>query len=102
MSVRKKIDRLLQSFEKDFITQNNIEISSFALKHNIDFFSQLTKLEIIPVLKANAYGHGIEQVAHILKSRSLSYVAVDSYYEALQIREISDQPILIMGAIDPR
>lgn len=56
---------------------------------------------MIPVLKSNAYGHGIKQVAQILKSRKPPYLAVDGYYEGLKIREISNQKILIMGMIRP-
>jgi alanine racemase len=29
------------------------------------------------------------------------YIAVDGYFEALRVREVSDQPVLVMGAIKP-
>lgn len=101
MSVRKNIDSLLRKFEREFATHNLIEVSRSALLHNVDLFADLGGKQVIPVLKANAYGHGIELVATALKERRLPYIAVDGYFEALRIREVSDQPVLVMGAILP-
>jgi len=101
MSIRKRADALLRGFEKEFATQNYIEVLQSALLHNLDAFERISGMPVIPVLKGNAYGHGIEQVATALKSRKLPYVAVDGYFEALRIREVSKQPVLIMGAILP-
>jgi alanine racemase len=101
MSIRKTIDTFLRQFEKSYTTHNRIEVSRSALLHNLDLFAHLSDMTIIPVLKGNAYGHGIPLVAEALKGRSLPYVAVDGYFEALQIREVSNQPVLIMGAILP-
>jgi len=102
MSVRKRIDGTLRKFEKSFETQNLIEVSRSALISNLDLFSTLSGKSVIPVLKANAYGHGIEQVATALKQKKLTYIAVDGYFEALRVREVSKQPVLIMGAILPQ
>lgn len=99
MSLRRKIDFWLKKFEKDFVTHNRIEVSKGALNHNIDLFARLTSKQIIPVLKGNAYGHGIELVASAIKNAKVPYIAVDGYYEALRVREVSHQPVLIMGAI---
>lgn len=67
----------------------------------MDLFASLSGKAVIPVLKGNAYGHGIEQVATALKGRPFPYIAVDGYFEALRIRKVSRQPVLIMGAIKP-
>lgn len=99
MSLRTHINTLLRRLEKNFITHNRIEVSQSAILHNLDMFTQLGGMQAIPVLKGNAYGHGVTLVARALKGRSLPYIAVDGYFEALQIREISAQPVLIMGAI---
>lgn len=99
MITPKVLQRLLGSFEKKFATHNRIEVSRSALLHNFDFFSEATQKHVIPVLKGNAYGHGIEQVATALKDRKMPYIAVDGYFEALRIRTVSAQPVLIMGAI---
>lgn len=92
---------LLKRFERQYETHNRIEISAGALLHNLQLFHRLTDRLVIPVLKSNAYGHGIEQVAQALSKTTLPYVAVDSYYEALRIRTVSKQPVLVMGSIKP-
>lgn len=101
MALRATIDNLLRKFEKDFATHNRIEVSKSALLHNFDLFAEISDEQVIPVLKGNAYGHGIEQVAAALKSRKFPYIAVDGYFEALRVRKVSRQPVLIMGAIKP-
>lgn len=102
MLIRNSINALFQYFEKDFATLNRIEVSKSALLHNLNLFYGLSNQQVIPVLKGNAYGHGIEQVAEALKSQELPYVAVDGYFEALRIRRVSRQPVLVMGAISPQ
>jgi len=102
MSIRKSVDSFLKQFENEYIPYNLITISRSALIHNIGVFRNLTKKQVIPVLKGNAYGHGIEIVAKALKDCDLPYIAVDSYFEALRIREVSRQPVLIMGSIPPK
>lgn len=101
MSLRHAVNGLLSKLEKNYATHNRIEVSRSALLHNLDLFAERGAQPVIPVLKANAYGHGISLVAEALKDRKLPYIAVDGYFEALRIREVSDQPVLIMGAILP-
>ena len=98
-----KLRRLQKNFQRKYDVYNRIEVSRSALLHNVGFFRQQTNLQIIPVLKGNAYGHGIEQVATALKSERFPYIAVDGYFEALKVREHnSRQPILVMGMIKPQ
>lgn len=101
MLIRRQLDSFLRRFEKDFRTLNRIEVSKSALLHNLDYFTKSTGHQVIPVLKGNAYGHGLEQVATALRGRKVPYIAVDNYYEALRIRRVSRQPILILGIIHP-
>ena len=83
----------------DFQPHARIEVSRSAILHNIESFERISSKRVIPVLKGNAYGHGIKLVARALKDYSLPYVAVDGYFEALRVREVSNQPVLVMGAI---
>jgi alanine racemase len=101
MLLRKQVDKLLRRFERDFAVHNRIEISRSAILHNVGLFEKLSDKQVIPVLKGNAYGHGIRQVAEALKGAKLPYIAVDGYFEALRVREVSRQPVLVMGAIRP-
>ncbi len=67
--------------------------------HNLNLFASLSQQLVIPVLKGNVYGLGVQPVAQALKDCELPYLAVDGYFEALQIREVSKQPVLIMGFV---
>jgi alanine racemase len=78
---------------------NRITISSQAIKHNFATFqSHKPNYTIIPVLKSNAYGHGIKQIAQIINSiAECKLIAVDSYPEYQIIHKHTDKDILIMG-----
>jgi alanine racemase len=50
------------------------------------------------VVKANAYGHGVKQMAALF--RSAHWFAVNSLEEAVELREIGDRrPILVLGHV---
>lgn len=103
MSLRAKINHSLSRLEKTYDTYNEITLSKSALLNNFDIFKTLSPgSNVIPVLKSNAYGHGIQQIATILKNRKIPYVAVDGYFECLEIHQFSKQPVLVMGAIPPQ
>lgn len=100
MTIRSFVKNQLKQFEKSFDVYNNIYISRSAILNNFDIFQKIVPNGyIIPILKSNAYGHGLNQIATILKDRKLPYIAVDGYYEGLKIHEISKQPVLVMGSI---
>lgn len=101
-SVRNILEQFFRQFEASYETLNRIELSRTALLHNLAYLQELYGSKyVIPVLKANAYGHGLEQVVKILEDTEVPYVAVDSYHEALQVRAMSDLDVLVMGAILP-
>ncbi len=87
-----------RSFSRQLDTFNLVEISRSAILHNFDLFQSIQpQAEIWPVLKANAYGHGLEPVAEILKARKFTYFVVDSYYEALKIWQVNPHKVLLIG-----
>ncbi len=67
--------------------------------HNLRQFQVVNPgVVIAPVLKSNAYGHGLVQVAKILDDQSLHFLCIDSYVEALILRnEGVRTPLLILG-----
>lgn len=70
------------------------------LLHNLSVFEHLNKdIAVAPVLKSNAYGHGIVEVGCIYDLKpSIPFFVVDTYYEALVLRNESiRKPILILG-----
>jgi len=87
--------------KKNYESLNKIEINRKSLLDNYDFYKKISRNEIWPVLKSNAYGHGIREVTKILLARDFEYFVVDGYQEVLEIRKITDRPILIIGTILP-
>lgn len=81
-----------------------IDISKQRLLHNLQEFRRLAPMgAVAPVLKSNAYGHGLFEVAGILKhEQSIPFFVVDSYFEAvaLRARRICI-PLLIIGYTRP-
>ena len=45
----------------------NAIIDIDAIKHNIGYLKSKTKTDLMPVLKADAYGHGLVEMAKILR-----------------------------------
>lgn len=65
-----------------------IEINKSALKHNFNIFSQLVgKDNLAPVLKSNAYGHGLAEVSKILSDEGVVTLCVNYLFEAELIRK---------------
>lgn len=89
---------LKKFLQRSFKTLNTISISREAILGNLDLYQSLRPdSSIFPVLKSNAYGHGIREVASILTDRKLDYIVVDSYYEALEIRSVNKTHVLLIG-----
>jgi len=77
------------------------EINLDALWHNIQIAKKhLKKQEIIPVIKANAYGHGAIPIFQFLIKKGVKCFAVSLLEEALELRALNqDVKIIMMGAI---
>ncbi|MFP4515014.1 MAG: alanine racemase [Parcubacteria group bacterium] len=88
----------LKTYKKPkYDTLNIIEINESAILHNLKLLQgQRPRSEIIPVLKANAYGHGLKEICQILKGKVKS-VAVDSFPEAQIAYKYFRGEVLIIG-----
>lgn len=81
-----------------------VEISKVALLKNLRIFRKVVgrNVKIAAVVKANAYGHGLEGVSKILAGR-IDFFAVDSLEEALKIRNLGiAKPVLVLGYIQEK
>ena len=88
-----------------------VEISTSVIIHNfLEFARAFPATKIAPVLKSNAYGHGLFEVANILKEaeknktiEEIPFIVVDSYFEAIALRSngIKDK-ILVIGYTPPQ
>jgi alanine racemase len=78
-----------------------IEINRSALIHNLTFLQNYlgSETKISSVVKANAYGHGIEQFIPIAESAGINHFAVFSGDEAKRVNEIKQDStdIMVMG-----
>lgn len=87
---RQRTNRNLQSL-------NEIHIDARAIRDNFQLLQSLQPEHyILPVLKSNAYGHGTQQIATILRSCDTPLICVDSYPEAQIVRKFSKKEVLIM------
>lgn len=79
-------------------------IDLHALAHNLAVVRSRipTSCEIIAVVKANAYGHGLVEVARALLHLGVSRLGVASLDEGLALRQAGiEAAILVMGAVFP-
>ncbi len=90
-----------------------VELSKTRLIHNLQEFKKIAPHHsVAPVLKSNAYGHGLREIAHILENYrrtdpgarnengtgTIPFFVVDSYFEALSLRSDGiHTPLLIIG-----
>lgn len=58
------------------------------------------KADVCVVVKADAYGHGIEPIVATLDREGADSYAVISLDEAMRVREKSEKDVLIMGYLD--
>ena len=80
-----------------------VEVSADSLRDNLKALRKIIGKErkIACVIKANAYGHGILEVAKILEREKADFFAVDNIKEALLLKNSGISiPILILGYIE--
>jgi len=78
----------------------HIEISRSALVHNIRQFRRIIgpRRKFLAVVKANAYGHGLREVAGIALQNGVDWLGVNSVEEGVALREAGfGCPILLLG-----
>lgn len=80
------------------------EIDLDALRHN---FLEVRRTvgdacEVLAVVKANAYGHGVGHVAPVLAAAGADLFGVALVEEGVELRRLGlDQPILVLGGVFP-
>jgi alanine racemase len=76
-----------------------IEIDAVAIGRNLDAFRSVVTpgTAVMAVVKANAYGHGIDVVAPIAAQHA-DWLGVNNLEEALSVRDLGiDKPVAILG-----
>lgn len=77
------------------------EIDLKAIQHNIRGVKDAAAgAKVMAVVKANAYGHGMLEVARVCLQEGVDFLGVASLDEALDLRQAGiDSPILVLGYI---
>jgi alanine racemase len=73
---------------------NRLTANFYAIKEKV------APAKVMPILKANAYGHGLVEVARLMESLGADYLGVAVVEEGIFLREQGIQmPILVLGGI---
>ena len=63
----------------------NIDLNK--IKINLDEIKKINNKKIIAVIKSNAYGLGIIEIAKFLESQNINYFAVATLNEGIELRK---------------
>lgn len=77
-----------------------IEISAPAIRSNLRALGKVVgkKTSLMAVVKANAYGHGLEIASEIAVGAGAKWLGVDNLDEALRVKKVvKAAPILVLG-----
>jgi alanine racemase len=81
---------------------NTLTIFPERLKHNLAVLQKLSGIPCVPVVKSNAYGHGLKLLAKIWNKYDIRFLCVDSLFEAYELQKYGyKKEILIMGFVNP-
>ncbi|MBI2420685.1 MAG: alanine racemase [Candidatus Levybacteria bacterium] len=96
--------RIKNFLGRNYQPLNLVEISRENIKSNYRYLSLINRnIKIAPVLKSNAYGHGISIVGKDFDNLNAPFICVDSLYEAYELLKIKVKTqILIMGFVSPK
>lgn len=89
----------------DNTTRTWAEIDLTAIKHNLASIKKLIgpRTALMAVVKANAYGHGMAEVARAASEAGAVFFGVASLEEALELRQSGiNAPVLVLGYIPAR
>lgn len=78
-----------------------LEIDISAIEHNLTVYASMiqSKTKIMAVMKASAYGSGIQLLADSIASKRIDYMAVANIEEGILLRQSGIKlPIMIFGA----
>jgi len=81
-----------------------VAISRQAIKHNIRQFKKILKprTDLMAVVKSNAYGHGLVEVATLAQSAGVRWFGTVSLTEAIKLRQAGIRGrLLVLSFFDP-
>jgi len=84
---------------------NWVEVSAAALRHNLAEFRRRLGRDVLlgAVVKSNAYGHGMLEVAALAREQGADWLCVNNLAEAVALRDAGHTlPLLVMGYVECR
>jgi alanine racemase len=98
---------LARSIQRSFDSHRplvEVGISRKNLLYNLHAYQKkYPHLTFAPVLKSNAYGHGLTTIAGLLDKELVAFFMVDSYFEARTLRRAGIRSrILVLGYVRPK
>jgi len=92
---RKNIKKRNKTCKVTYIPASDKDIKAIidvnAIRNNIDYLKKQSGTDLMPVLKADAYGHGLIEMAKILRKLGIKYIGVATLGEAILLRESGDK-----------
>jgi len=96
------LQALRNFFYPSFTPLNTITVSQEAILGNIEYLSGLHKdQDIFPVVKSNAYGHGLKEMCEILNTSAVNTVCIDSLYEYQIVKKYFNWDMIMLGETHP-
>ncbi len=85
----------------EIVRPTRVEVDLKVLAENFKSIkSHVGKTKVMPVLKANAYGHGLVRVAQLYEELKADYLGVAVVEEGILLREMGvKMPILVLGGV---
>lgn len=83
------------------VRPTQVEVSLPRLRDNLAAIRQwVTPAKVMPILKANAYGHGMVRVAKLMQGQGVDYLGVAVLEEGILLRRAGvTLPILVLGGV---
>ena len=85
----------------EIVRPTKVEVSLSSLKENyLNIKKHIGSAKIMPVLKANAYGHGLVRIAQFYQELNADYLGVAIVEEGILLRQYGiTMPILVLGGV---
>lgn len=96
-----EINHLTISERSSVLRPTQVEVNLSRLRQNFyKIRDAVAPAKMMPILKANAYGHGLVRIAGLMQELKADYIGVAVLEEGLLLRESGiTMPILILGGV---
>ncbi|MHB1485673.1 MAG: alanine racemase [Saccharofermentanales bacterium] len=91
--------------QENLLNRSWAEVNLDNIAHNVKTIRNRVKrgVEVMGIVKADAYGHGIREIVPVLLDNGVSRLAVSMLDEAIELRKYGVKvPILVLSYTDPR